>query len=75
MKRSLFSLYDWHVLVSNAFNLFISLAISITLTTQTSAQLLDPGTDNSEIQVEEISNPEALINVFLDCRGCREGFI
>ena len=75
MKRSSFSLYDWHVLVSNAFKLFISLAISTIITTQVSAQLLDPRTDNPEIQVEEVSNPKALINVFLDCRGCREGFI
>ena len=75
MKRNSFFLYHWHVLVSNAFKLFISLAISTIITTQVSAQLLDPRTDNPEIQVEEVSNPKALINVFLDCRGCREGFI
>ena len=34
------------------------------ITTQVSAQLLIPRTDNPEIQIEEVSNPKALLMCF-----------
>ena len=75
MNRNVFFYSQWHAFAHNALFLFILTAISLSLSTQVSAQLLSPGTNKPESQIEHEPDPEALINVFLDCRGCREGFI
>ena len=55
--------------------LLVLLGINLTVTTNLSAQILSPGANKPDTSVEQNPNPEALINVFLDCRGCNEGFI
>jgi hypothetical protein len=75
MNQNVFIYSQWQAFAHNALFLFILTAISLSLSTQVSAQLLSPGTNKSESQIEQVPDPETLINVFLDCRGCREGFI
>ena len=40
-----------------------------------SAQILSPGASKAASVSTQEPDPAALINVFLDCRGCNEGFI
>ena len=72
MNQNVFIYSQWQAFAHNALFLFILTAISLSLSTQVSAQLLSPGTNKSESQIEQVPDPETLINVFLDCRGCRE---
>ena len=55
--------------------LLVLLGLNLAFTPNLSAQLLSPGVNKPDTSVEQNPNPEALINVFLDCRGCNEGFI
>tara|TARA_Y200000002_G_scaffold233506_1_gene192829 strand:+ start:12013 stop:13389 length:1377 start_codon:yes stop_codon:yes gene_type:complete len=68
--------FSWLLLCqkSNVF-LLVILATNLTISPIISAQVLSPGANKSTPSVEQAPNPEELLNIFLDCRGCREGFI
>ena len=75
MNRILNSRFSLFFSLKSLTFLLVLLGTNLTLTPYLSAQLLSPGANKPDTSVEQDPNPEALINVFLDCRDCTEGFI